>query len=93
VFWAALQRGEFIADAAAEAGTYLKQGSRWVAAAGGVCPRRGRGLKGRCLSLCEREEIALGRAAGESIRVIARRLGRAPSTVSRELRRNADRWG
>ena len=92
-FWAALQRGGFIADAAAEAGTYRKQGTRWVAACGGIRPRRGRDLKGRCLSFAEREEIALGRAAGETIRVIARRLGRSPSTVSRELRRNADREG
>ncbi len=90
-FWAALQRGEFIADAAAEAGTYRKQGTRWVATCGGVRPRRGRDLKGRCLSFSEREEIALGRAAGDSARVIARRLGRSPSTVSRELRRNVDR--
>jgi Helix-turn-helix domain len=92
-FWAALQRGEFISDAALEAGTYRKQGTRWVAACGGVRPRRGRDLKGRCLSFSEREEIALGRARGETIRVIARRLGRAPSTLSRELRRNADRRG
>jgi IS30 family transposase len=92
-FWAALQRGEFIADAAAEAGTYRKQGTRWVATCGGVRPRRGRDLKGRCLSFAEREEIAVGRAAGDSLRVIARRLGRSPSTISRELRRNADRGG
>ena len=37
--------------------------------------------------------MALGRAAGESVRSIARRLGRSPSTVSREVRRNADRRG
>jgi IS30 family transposase len=92
-FWAALQRGEFIADAAVEVGTYRKQGTRWVAACGGVRPRRGRDLKGRCLSFAEREEIALGRARGETIRVIARHLGRAPSTVLRELRRNAERGG
>src|SRR3982751_2712825 len=90
-FWAALRRGEFISDAAVQAGTYRKQGTRWVAACGGVRPRRGRDLKGRCLSFAEREEIALARAHGETIRVIARRLGRAPSTVSRELKRNADR--
>jgi hypothetical protein len=58
-FWAALQRGEFIADAAVAVGTYRKQGTRWVAACGGVRPRRGRDLKGRCLSFGEREEIAL----------------------------------
>jgi IS30 family transposase len=92
-FWAALQRGEFINDAAIEVGTYRKKGARWVAACGGVRPRRGRDLKGRCLSFQEREEIALGHAAGDSLRVIARRLGRSPSTISRELRRNADRRG
>jgi IS30 family transposase len=40
------------------------------------------------LSLCEREEISRGLAAGESLRCIAGRLGRAPSTVSREVTRN-----
>jgi len=88
-FWAAMQRGEFITDAAAEAGTYRKKGTRWLASAGGVRPRRGRDLKGRCLTFTEREEIALGRAGGESMRVIAARLGRSPSTISRELARNA----
>ena len=93
VFWAALQRGEFITDAAQAAGTYRKQGTRWVMANGGVRPRRGRNLKGRCLTLAEREEIALGRAGGESMRAIAKRLGRSPSTISRELGRNAEGSG
>ncbi len=43
---------------------------------------------GRYLSLAEREEIAVGLAAREGVRSIARRLGRSPSTVSREVRRN-----
>ena len=88
-FWAALQAGEFLTDAAALAGTHRHRGLAWVREAGGVRPRRGRDLKGRCLSFAEREEIALGRVAGESMREIARRLGRSPSTISRELRRNA----
>jgi IS30 family transposase len=43
------------------------------------------------LSTAEREEISRGLAAGESLRVIAGRLARAPSTVSREVARNGGR--
>ena len=43
-------------------------------------------LSGRYLSLAEREEIALLNVQGHSIREIGRRLGRAASTISRELR-------
>lgn len=46
-------------------------------------------LSGRYLSLVEREEIALFKVQGHSIQEIGRRLGRAASTISRELRRNA----
>ena len=92
-FWAAMARGEFITDAAAEAGTYRRKGAGWLAAAGGVRPRRGRDLKRRCLTLTEREEIALGRARGDSVRKVAELIGRSPSTVSRELRRNSDGLG
>ena len=92
-FWAAVQAGEFITAAAHGVGTYRKKGARWMAAESGIRPRRGRHLTGRCLTFSEREEIALGRARGESVRCIARLLGWAPSTVSRELSRNADRRG
>jgi IS30 family transposase len=44
---------------------------------------------GRYLSFAEREEIALLRARGAGVGGIARQLGRSPSTISRELRRNA----
>ena len=44
------------------------------------------------LSLVEREEISRGIAAGEPLRSVARRLDRAPSTVSRELARNGGRY-
>ncbi len=43
------------------------------------------------LSLADREEISRGIVAGRSIRSIASQIGRAPSTVSRELRRNGGR--
>ncbi|WP_157887825.1 IS30 family transposase [Frondihabitans sp. PAMC 28766] len=54
-------------------------------AAGGVRPRRGRDLKGRCLTFADREEIAVLRAQGKSLREIAAVIGRSTSTVSREL--------
>jgi IS30 family transposase len=50
-------------------------------------------LSGRYLSLVEREEIAVLRAGGCGVREISRRLGRSPSTISRELRRNAPARG
>ena len=46
-------------------------------------------LSGRYLSFTEREEIAILHAQGCGVRDVARRLGRSPSTISRELRRNA----
>jgi IS30 family transposase len=54
-----------------------------------MSPFSSKPLSGRYLSFAEREEIALRRAQGAGVRQIARELGRAPSTISRELRRNA----
>jgi IS30 family transposase len=51
--------------------------------------RSSRPPSGRYLSFAEREEVALWRAQGHGVREVARRLGRAASTISRELRRNA----
>src|SRR5215467_13980804 len=60
---------------------------RIVTLHGGIAPApRRRALAS--LRLEEREEISRGIAAGQSIRQIADGLGRAPSTVSREIRRN-----
>jgi len=92
-FWQVMSDGGFITDAVAVIDTSRRTGRRVLVDAGGVRPRRGRGLKGRCLTFAEREEIALARAAGESMRSIADRLGRSASTISRELRRNLDRQG
>lgn len=62
----------------------------WVMLTGGIPPYRPR-RSGRELTAREREEISRGLALGESCRVLARRLSRAPSSVSREVRRNGGR--
>ena len=54
-----------------------------------MSPFSSKPLSGRFLSFAEREEIALRCAQGAGARQIAYELGRAPSTISRELRRNA----
>src|SRR5918997_2555613 len=92
-FWALIAAGQSSWDAAIGVGVSEAVGSRWFREAGGVPPSTlGRSSKppsGRYLSLAEREEIALRRAQGHGVREVARRLGRAASTLSRELRRNA----
>ena len=64
-------------------------GVRWFRESGGMPTVTQAPLSGRYLSFAEREAIALWRATGCGVREIARRLGRSPSTISRELRRNA----
>lgn len=63
---------------------------RILAETGGIRPPQRRRSR-LALSLAEREEISRGVVVGHSIRVIAASVGRAPSTVSRELRRNGGR--
>ena len=92
-FWLAIAAGMSSEDAAVEAGVSQPVGTRWFRQAGGISPAMFRSsakpLSGRYLSLVEREEIALLRVQGHSMREIGRRLGRSASTISRELRRNA----
>jgi IS30 family transposase len=57
---------------------------------GGIRPAERR-RSGRSLSLSEREEISRGLVAGRSLRAIAVQLGRAPSTISREVGRGGGR--
>ena len=63
---------------------------RILSKAGGIRPRQ-RSRSRLALTLSEREEISRGVVAGYSIRSIAILLGRAPSTVSREIQRNGGR--
>jgi IS30 family transposase len=92
-FWAAIAVGHSSQDAAVGAGVSPVVGTRWFREAGGMATSHLRPsaapLSGRYLAFSEREQIALGRAQGHGVREIARQLGRAPSTISRELRRNA----
>jgi IS30 family transposase len=63
-----------------------------VARRGGVAPVQRRRSRW-ALTLNEREEISRGLCAGESMRTLAKRLGRAPSSVSREIARHGGRTG
>ena len=93
VFWEGVRGGLEVADAARAAGIGLSSGHRLVGEAGGVKGNGPVAGSGRYLSFAEREEIAVGLAAGETRRVIAARLGRHPSTVGREITRNGPRAG
>lgn len=88
-FWQNIAAGMSSEDAAVRAGFSSAVGSRSFREAGGMPSISMDPLLGRFLSLHEREEIALLRAKDLGVREIARRIGRSPSTVSRELRRNA----
>jgi IS30 family transposase len=88
-FWAAIARGLASEDAGVAAGVSPAVGSRWFREGGGMPTVSRAPLSGRYLSFAEREEIAILRAQDVGVREIARQLGRFPSTVSRELRRNA----
>jgi IS30 family transposase len=86
-FWKLIRAGSLMTEAAASVGVPCTTASRWFHQAGGVIPTIVLEPCGRYLSLAEREEIAVGRAAGLGVREIARRLDRSPSTISRDLRR------
>jgi IS30 family transposase len=62
---------------------------RILAKSGGIRPAQRRRSR-LALTLAEREEISRAVVAGQSIRSIATSLGRAPSTISREIKRNGD---
>ncbi|MFD7451783.1 IS30 family transposase [Kitasatospora sp. NPDC059827] len=87
-FWLKIAEGLTSEDAALACGVSGPVGSRWFRDRGGMPSIRLSPLSGRYLSFAEREEISLLRAQDTGVREIARRLGRSPSTISRELRRN-----
>ncbi len=90
-FWQQRAAGVPIVDAAAAAGMSRSAARTLLARTGGVRQYPARPATGRFLSFAEREAIAQGWAAGWSQAQIARRVGRHPATISRELRRNRAR--
>lgn len=88
-FWRQIRTGITTVEASAAVGVSWPVGARWFRHAGGMPPLSLADPTGRYLSFAEREEIALLRARDAGVREIARRIGRDPGTISRELRRNA----
>ena len=88
--WDRWKAGESMRSIARRLGRQHASVRTMIGDAGGVRPVARRRCS-RHLSVVEREEISRGVAAGVSIRKIAGRLGRAPSTVSREVTRNGGR--
>ncbi|MFI5987916.1 transposase, partial [Streptomyces sp. NPDC051555] len=88
-FWRLIASGITSVQAAEGVGVSAPVGIRWFRHAGGMAPLSLNEPPGRYLSFAEREEIALLKAQDKGVREIARTIGRAPGTISRELRRNA----
>lgn len=95
-FWRGVAEGLSVVDAGAACGVSRPTAQRLFSRSGGVMPSRTprkTPARGGRLTLAEREEIACLCAANQSIRAIARALGRDPATISRELRRNSGTRG
>lgn len=88
-FWIKIAEGLTSEDAAGACGVSGAVGSRWFRERGGMPTIELTPPTDRYLSFAEREEIAVLRERGLGVRAIGREIGRAPSTISRELRRNA----
>lgn len=87
-FWSMVGGGVSVTAACEDLGVNRRTGRRWILKTKGRTPVKRSELSRRYLSVEERFRIADLVMADESIRSIARHLGRAPSTISRELRRN-----
>ena len=92
-YWQLLESGVGTVEACRRVGITRKTGYRWRVEAGGVVPDRLADAvrSNRYLSLTERLRIDRLHRDRVSVREIGRRLGRSPSTISRELRRNTAR--
>ena len=89
LIWDRWEKGDSINAIARDLGRYHSAVQGAMARTGGIRPAARRSCL--ALTLAEREEISRGIVVGHSMRAIASQLGRAPSTVSREIRRNGGR--
>src|SRR4051812_9295391 len=87
-FWRGVRAGLPTVAAARQAGVSADRGFRWFRQCGGVPPLSLAEPVGRYLTMLEREEISRGLAGGDNQTVIAGRLGRDKSVISREIARN-----
>src|SRR5688500_5506582 len=90
LLWSRWQRGETAVEISDVLGCNKDTVSWHVDRAGGLPPRVRR-RAARHLTLAEREEISRGLAQDEGVRAVAGRLGRPPSTISREIARHGGR--
>src|SRR5215471_812379 len=90
LIWERWKRGETLHQIAGLFNRYPSSIRGIVAETGGIRPAERHRSR---WALSEREEISRAVVAGHSIRSIAASLGRAPSTISRELRRNGGPGG
>lgn len=88
-FWVQIATGITSERVAEAVGVSQAVGSRWFRHRGGMPLFMSKPVSGRYLPFAEREAIGHLRVQDVSVREIARRIGRSPSTVSRELTRNA----
>ncbi len=92
-FWRVIRAGGGVEEAAAAVGVSAAGGRLWFTQAGGMPPLDLDAPRtDRFLSLAEREEISIMWDRGETKRAIAGQLGRAASTISREINRNTRRY-
>ena len=92
LMWERWRKGESLQQIAQLFDRNHSSVQRILAETGGIQPKQRR-RSSLALTLAEREEISRSVVAGDSIRSIANRLGRAPSTISRELKRNGGMQG
>lgn len=96
IYYSAVQRAEIWdrwrrGESMSSIGRVFDRQSSWIfsviSPTGGIRPPDRK--RGRCvLSLSEREEISIDLSTHQPLRAIARQLGRSPSTISREVKRN-----